>query len=88
MKTAEQIAEKLWEKHAAEFSSRCNLMTEESFLLACREFGKEYGEAVRQNAVDRCRNIYAHQEIETKYAGLVGSVQEDITAAIERMELP
>lgn len=44
MKTAEQIAEKLWEKHANDFGNIA--MNHDDFLTALRE----YGELVRQRA--------------------------------------
>lgn len=78
MKTAEQIAEKLWEKYLHEsLASRAN------FLAAL----KEYGELVRQRAAGVCRES-AVKRYSGRHIASSMTLPDDCAAAIERMELP
>lgn len=73
MKTAEQIAEKLWEKYAHKSVAYDHTaMFHHSFLEALRE----YGEAVRQRAAGVCEKMSPAAD------------RFDCADAIERMELP
>lgn len=78
MKTAEQIAKTLWQKHTV---SEC--MREFDFYAAL----KEHGEAVRQRAAGVCRTV--GRPVGAGDGGTyVPGTSADCAAAIERMELP
>jgi len=82
MKPAEQIAEKLWEKHSAESDDFTDLerrVSKDGFLLALRE----YGELVRQRAAAEARE---HNPKPMTTAGIIQ--RASCAAAIERMPLP
>lgn len=86
MKTAEQIAEKLWEKYRSfrwdERGRDCeDIITKKDFIEAL----KEYGEAVRQRAAGVCRELRFTEQgpsTEAKHQRML------CAAAIESMELP
>lgn len=81
MKTAEQIAEKLWEKYCSKDSYTGNtIMTSWLFSQALRE----YGELVRQRAVAECKNSQRGDGRKQARQDTAASC----AAAIERMELP
>lgn len=78
MKTAEQIAEKLWEKY--QFSDR---VRKGNFLAAL----KEYGELVRQRARRECEDM-ALKWAKSPPLTVSEPTARDCADAIERMELP
>lgn len=84
MKTAEQIAEKLWEKHMADRHDDGQIANKADFLAAILAFKEEYGEAVRQKAAGVCGRLADSQcyNIDER------TVAKCCAAAIERMELP
>lgn len=81
MKTAEQIAEELWEKHSA-YSGHYGfrIVAYNAFTQALQE----YGELVRQRAAGACRDISGNEP--SGNSGRFGAL--DCAAVIERMELP
>lgn len=79
MKTAEQIAEKLWEKYLHEsLASRAN------FLAAL----KDYGEAVRDRAAGVCKGVAPSRENRCEWARIRDGAITDCATAISQMELP
>lgn len=81
MKTAEQIAEKLWRAYSV-YSGHYGFR-----LIVRKEFDaalKEYGEAVRQKAAGVCQSIAFDQ----RRHNLTGHGAFLCKESIERMELP
>lgn len=79
MKTAEQIAESLWEKHR----QWSGVIVKDDFLAALHE----YGEAVRDRAAGVCRDVTMDYFSDHHYKGWLDG-RDKCAAAIERMELP